>query len=155
MGRELCELDIEFEPSRRWTRQFLQSLQLLWKLAATCNRHRPSEADIARERKLLQLAAARHLPVRSLPNLTRSPSGTWTRRLCAWFQQGWSKKGESTQVFASRAIVTVTLAANMRGGMWTQIVYEGRATQYTLTSQRSLASSCPTPRRTGSRKRHS
>ena len=35
---------------RRWTRQFLQSLQLSWKLAATCTRHRPSE-----ERKLLQL----------------------------------------------------------------------------------------------------
>ena len=26
--RVLRELDIEFEPSRRWTRQFLQSLQL-------------------------------------------------------------------------------------------------------------------------------
>ena len=53
--RVLRELDIEFEPSRRWARQFLCSLQLSWKLAATCTRHRPSEADIARERKLLQL----------------------------------------------------------------------------------------------------
>ena len=34
------------------------------------------------------------------------------------------KKAESAHVFASRAFVTVTLAANMRGGMWTQIVYE-------------------------------
>ena len=50
--RVLLELDIEFEPGRRWTRQFLQSLQLSWKLAASC---RPSEADIARERNLLQL----------------------------------------------------------------------------------------------------
>ena len=48
--RVLRELDIEFEPSRRWTRQFLCS-----KLAAICTRNRPSEADIARERKLLQL----------------------------------------------------------------------------------------------------
>ena len=32
-----------------------RSLQLSWKLAATHTRHRPSEADIARERKLLQL----------------------------------------------------------------------------------------------------
>ena len=53
--RVLRELDIEFEPTKEWTRQFLQSLQLSWKLAATCTRHRPSEADIARERKLLQL----------------------------------------------------------------------------------------------------
>ena len=34
--RVLRELDIEFEPSRRWTRQFLRSLQLSWELAATC-----------------------------------------------------------------------------------------------------------------------
>ena len=53
--RVLRELDIEFEPKREWTRQFLSSLQLSWKLAATCTRSRPSEADIARERKLLQL----------------------------------------------------------------------------------------------------
>ena len=32
-----------------------------------------------------------------------------------------SKKSESACVFASRAFVTVTLAAIMRGGMWTQI----------------------------------
>ena len=62
--------DIGFEPSRRWTRQFLLSLQLSWKLAATCTRSRPSEADIARERTLS--AAARHLPVRSIQNLTGS-----------------------------------------------------------------------------------
>ena len=52
--RVLHELDIEFEPTNHWTRQFLHSLQLSWKLAATCTRHRPGEADIARERKLLQ-----------------------------------------------------------------------------------------------------
>ena len=33
-------------------------------------------------------------------------------------------KAEPACVFASRAFVTVTLAANMRGGTWTQIVYE-------------------------------
>ena len=38
----------------------------------------------------------------------------------AWVDQ----EGRTTHVFASRAFVTVTLAANMRGGMWTQIVYE-------------------------------
>ena len=37
-----------------------------------------------------------------------------------------SKKAESAHVFASRAFVTVTLAANTRGGMWTQTVYEGK-----------------------------
>ena len=40
-----------------------------WRLAATCTRHRPSEADITRERKLL---AARHPHVRLLWNLTGS-----------------------------------------------------------------------------------
>ena len=57
--RVLREFGIEFEPSRHWTLQFLRSLQLSWKLAATCNRHRPSEADLARERKLLQLCVIR------------------------------------------------------------------------------------------------
>ena len=42
-------------------------------------------------------------------------------------ERGWTKKAESTHVFASRAFVTVTLAANMRGGMRTQIVYEGKS----------------------------
>ena len=41
-------------------------------------------------------------------------------------ERGWSKRAEPAHVFASRAFVTVTLAANMRGGMWTQIVYEGK-----------------------------
>ena len=53
--RVINELDIEFEPGKEWTRQFLRSLQLSWKLAAICTCSRPSEIDIARERKLLQL----------------------------------------------------------------------------------------------------
>ena len=36
------------------------------------------------------------------------------------------KKAESAHVFASRAFVTVTLAANVRGVVWTQIVHEGK-----------------------------
>ena len=51
--------------------------------------------------------------------------GTWTRQLCAWFLQV-SVRAESAPVFASHAFVTVTLAANMRGGIWTQSVYEGK-----------------------------
>ena len=52
--------------------------------------------------------------------------GTWTRQLCVVpaDERGWTKRAESTHVFASCAFVTVTLAANMRGGMWTQIVFE-------------------------------
>ena len=61
-------LDIEFEPTRLWTKQFLHSLQLSLKLAATCNRHRPSWHCQRAE----TLAAARHLLVRSLQNLTVS-----------------------------------------------------------------------------------
>ena len=47
--------------------------------------------------------------------------GTWTRRRCAWFQQ--ASVGGARRALA---FVTVTLAANMRSGMWTQIVCEGR-----------------------------
>ena len=39
-------------------------------------------------------------------------------------ERGWTQRAESAHVFASRAFVTVTLAANMRCGMWTQSVYE-------------------------------
>ena len=42
-------------------------------------------------------------------------------------ERGWTKRAEPAHVFTSRAFVTVTLAANMRGGMWTQIVYEGKS----------------------------
>ena len=42
-------------------------------------------------------------------------------------ERGWTKKAEPAHVFVSRAFVTVTLAANMRGGMWTHIVCEGKS----------------------------
>ena len=125
--RVLRELDIEFEPSRRWTRQFLCSLQLSWKLAATCTRNRPSEADIARERKLLQLRV-----IYLCDRFKISQDRIWNLdetavRIVPAGERGWSKRAEPAHVFASRAFVTVTLAANMRGGMWTQIVYEGKS----------------------------
>ena len=113
--RVLRELDIEFEPGKKWTLQFLRSLQLLWKLAATCTRSRPSEADIARERKLLQLRVI---------NLC-DRFGISQDRI--WNLEERTKRAEPAHVFASRAFVTVTLAANMRGGMWTQIVCEEKS----------------------------
>ena len=123
--RVLRELDIEFEPSSQWTRKFLRSLQLSWKLAATCTRKRPSEADIARERKLLQLRV-----IYLCDRYKISQDRIWNLdetavRIIPAGERGWSKRAEAAHVFASRAFVTVTLAANMRGGMWTQIVYEG------------------------------
>ena len=122
----LRELDIEFEPTNHCTRQFLHSLQLSWKLAATCTRHRQSEADIARERKLLEL---RVIYLCDRYKISQDPIWTWTRQLCAWFQQasvGGPKK-PNQPMSSPRAFVTVTLAANMRGGMWTQIVYEEKS----------------------------
>ena len=125
--RVLRELDIEFEPSSQWTRKFLRSLQLSWKLAATCTRNRPSEADIARERKLLQLRV-----IYLCDRYKISQDRIWNLdetavRIIPAGERGWSKRAEAAHVFASRAFVTVTLAANMRGGMWTQIVYEGKS----------------------------
>ena len=117
------ELDIEFEPSRRWTRQFQRSLHLSWKLAATCTRHRPSEADIARERKLLQLRV-----IYLCDRFKISQDRIWNldeTAVCAWSQQ--ASAGGPKKPSASRAFVTVTLAANMRGGTWTQIVCEEKS----------------------------
>ena len=59
----------------------------------------------------------------------------------------WTKRAESAHVFASRAFVTVTLAANMRGGMWTQSVYEGKTNRVRPHGQlfpHQLASHSPT-----------
>ena len=44
---------------------------------------------------------------------------------CSCASSAWCDRF-SAHVFASRAFVTVTLAANMRGGMWTQIVFDGK-----------------------------
>ena len=150
----LRELDIEFEPGKKWTLQFLRSLQLSWKLAATCTRSRPSEADIARERKLLQLRV-----IYLCDRFKISQDRIWNLdetavRMVPAGERGWTKKAEPAHVFASRAFVTVTLAANMRGGMWTQIVYEGtsgRVHPHGPHFPRQLVSHS----RTGSRKRHS
>ena len=102
--RVLHELDIEFEPTRHCTRHFLRSLQLSWKLAATCTRHRPihlcARFGILQDR----IWKVDETAVRLVP-----------------------KKAEPAHVFTSRAFVTVTLAA-------------------------FCASSCPTLRRTGSRR---
>ena len=142
----LHELDIEFEPTRHWTKQFLHSLQLSWKLAATYNRHKP-EADIARERKLLQLRVI-YLCDRLKISQDRILNLDETAvRIVPAGERGWSTRAEPAHVFALRAFVTVTLAANMRGGMWTQIVYEGksgRVRPHGPHFQRQLVSHSPT-----------
>ena len=91
--RVLRELDIEFEPSSQWTRQFLRSLQLSFH-----TRHGPSEADIARERKLLPSLCDR---------LKISQDRTWNLdetavRTVPAGERGWSKRAESAHVFAAR-----------------------------------------------------
>ena len=58
-----------------------------------------------------------------------------------------SKKAEPAHVFASRAFVTVTLAANTRGGMWTQFVYGKKTDRVHLHGPRfprQLVSHSPT-----------
>ena len=125
--RVRCELDIEFEPSKKWTWLFLRSLQLSWKLAATCTRGSPSEADIARERKLLQLRVIYLCDRFGISQDRRwNLNETAVRMVPTGERVGGPKKTESAHVFVSRAFVTVTRAANMRGGMGTQIVYEGK-----------------------------
>ena len=81
------------EPTRLWTKQFLHSLQLSLKLAATCTRHRPSEADIARERNLLQLRVI-HLCDRYRISQDRIWNLNETAvRMVPSGERGWTKKG--------------------------------------------------------------
>ena len=78
----------------------------------------------------------------------RIACGTWSRQLCAWFHQASvGGPGEPNQPMS--AFVTVTLAANMRGGMWTQIAYEGKSDQvqpHGPLFPRQLVSHSPTHR---------
>ena len=122
--RVLRELDIEFEPSSHRTRKFLHSLQLSWKLAATCTRHRPNEADITRERKFLQLRV-----IYLCDRFGISQDRIWNLdetavRMVPIGERGWTKK--PSQPVSSPRVLFVTLAANMRGCTWTQIVYEDK-----------------------------
>ena len=101
--RLLRELDIEFEPKKGWTRQFLQSLQLSWKLAAICTRSRQSEADIARERQLLQLRVI-HLCDRFKISQDRIWHLDETAvRMVPAGERGWTKKKPSQPVSSPRA----------------------------------------------------
>ena len=45
----------------------------------------------------------------------------------------------SQPIASPRAFVTVTLAANMRGGMWTQIVFEGKTDRVHLMNGRTIS----------------
>ena len=84
-------------------------------------------ADIARERNFLQLRV-NYLCDRFGISQDRIWNLDETAvRIVPTGERGWTKKAESVSVFASRAFVTVTLAANMRDGMWTQIVYEEKS----------------------------
>ena len=109
--------------------QFLHSLQLSWKLAATCNRHRPSEADIARERKLLQLRV-----IYLCDRFGISKDHIWNLdetavRMVPASERGWTifSRINPCLRLARLRFVTVSLAANMWGGIWTQIVYEDKS----------------------------
>ena len=92
----------------------------LSKLAATCTPHRPSEADTARERKLLQLRV-----IYLCDRFKISQDRIWNLdetavRVVPAGERGWTKKKK---------------AANMRGGMWTQIVYDGKSDRVPLPAR--------------------
>ena len=72
----------------------------------------------------------------------RIASGTWTRQLCALFQQA-SVEGPKK----SRVSQCLRLARLRHGHARCEhgSSMKRKATEYTLTGQRSLASSCPTP----------
>ena len=86
--------------------------------------------------------------MRSLQNLTGSHLEPG-RDSCAHgsSRRAWVDQKSRGSLFASPAFVTVTLAANMRGGMWTQIVYEGKSDRthpYGPTFPCQLVSHSPT-----------
>ena len=124
--RVLRELDIEFDPTTHWTSSFFTA----------CSYH-GSSRRLAPATGRVRLTLPERATSCSCASSTcaiasesgRIACGTWTRQLCAWFHQasvGGPRRAESAHVFASRAFVTVTHGANMRGGMWTQIVHEGK-----------------------------
>ena len=97
--------------------QRARSLQLSWKLAA----------DIARERKLLQLRV-----IYLCDRFGISQDRMWNLDETAVpivpaGERGWTKKAASAHVFASRAFITVTLASSMRDGMWKNIIHEEKS----------------------------
>ena len=126
-----------------------------WKLAATCTLFQARVEAVPLLESVNFSAAARDLPVHSVMSKSHriARAGTWKERdSCASIVQqqgsaGGAKRAEPAHVIASRAFVTVTLAANMRG-MWTQIVYEGKSGRvHPHVTSVPLSSSCPTPRR--------
>ena len=92
-----------------------------------------AEADIARERKLLQQRV-----IYQCDRFGISQDRIWNLdetavRIVPTGERGWTKRAEAAHVFASRAFVTVTLAANMRGGeerpstpSWTSVPLKAR-----------------------------
>ena len=89
----------------------VSSEPLSWKLAATCTRHRPSEADTARERKLLQLRVIYLCDRFGISQDRRRNLDETAVCMAPAGERGWTKRAESTHVFASRAFVAVTLTA--------------------------------------------
>ena len=71
--RVLRELGIEFEPTRHWSSSFFTCLQPSWKLPVLCNRHRPSEADIATGSHVEPGRDSCALGSRKAPSMRRRP----------------------------------------------------------------------------------
>ena len=146
--RVLRELGIEFEPGRRWTRQFLQSLHLSWEHAATCTRHRPSEADIARERELPQLRVI-HLCARF--GISQDRMWNLDETAVRLVPKKPSQPMSSPRAPSSRSHLLQTREA----ACGHRLSMRRRPIECTLMDHSFRASSCPTLRRTGSRRRHS
>ena len=146
--RVLRELDIEFEPSSQWTRKFLRSLQLSWKLAATCTRSRPSVADIAREGKLLQLRV-----IYLCDRFGISQDRIWNLdetavRMVPAGERGWTKKSRVSQCLRFARLRHGHARCEHEGRRCgRRSSTRGRVMECTLMDHTFRASSCPTPPR--------
>ena len=117
----LSELGIELGPDDRWARHFLRSLQQSWKLAATHTRHRPSEAaDIARERKLLQL-----LYLCDRFKISQDRKWNLDETAVRRFQQ--ASVGGPTKPNQPMSSPRAPSSRSRSGAIWTQIVHEGKS----------------------------
>ena len=139
-------LDIDFEPTRHWSRQFLRSLQLSWKLAALCNRHRPSEADIATEHKLLQVRVI-HLCARF--GISQDRMWNLDETAVRLVPKKPSQPMSSPRAPSSRSHLLQTREA----ACGHRLSMKRRPIECALMDHSFRASSCPTLRRTGSRRR--
>jgi hypothetical protein len=128
LQKEVDRLSVEYRVTEAWTREFLHTLGLSYKLGAGPAQKCSTEAEIQESRMRLKLKVAYLSALHDVP-----PSRVWNAdetavRLLPLHDRGWSLKGTKAHFLCDqKRLVTATLACCMDGGnMLAQLVYEGK-----------------------------